>query len=346
MIGPPVDMSGRGPSQGSLVRWGLIAVAVILVIAVPVTLYARGVFDDRIEVTVTSDRVADSLAAGADVKYRGLLIGRVDSIDIDTAGRQDIRLSLDARQAADIRGGLSARFVPSNIFGVVGIELMPDGPGPTLHDGARIAATVSGSQVSAVAVLRDVGSITSTLTGADVTAMINRLDGVVAQISPLMRSGFDLLVLAHEHQQMPFAQMLAIADDTLRGADSLADPFVNLFTTLVEKTEMYADPAQTEKVTGALTGLVQTFITLGQTVGNNPTDLATVLDASLTLGAPLGYTLSTVPAAADDAHELIGRLDRMLLRVDGQVRLRLGLTLQSLPAITAGLAASGTGGGR
>ncbi len=167
---------------------------------------------------------------------------------------------------------------------MTGIELTPTAPGPALRNGQIIAAQDDSSDVSAVSVLRDIGSISSTLTGSEVTAMINRLDEVVTQISPLMRSGFDLFALAHQHQQMPFAQMLRIADDTLRGAAALSDPFVNLFTTLVEKTAMYADPQETAKVTGALTGLVQTFITLGQVVGTDPGDLATVLDASLTLG--------------------------------------------------------------
>ncbi|MDF3285354.1 MCE family protein [Gordonia sp. N1V] len=348
MIGPPIDVSGRGPSTGVLTRWGIAAIAVLAAIAIPVTLYARGVFDDTVEVTVTSDRISEGLSAGADVKYQGLLVGHVESITIDDQGHQRMRLAVDATQADHIGGHLTATFAPSNIFGVTGVELTPTAPGPALRNGQIIAAQDDSSDVSAVSVLRDIGSISSTLTGSEVTAMINRLDEVVTQISPLMRSGFDLFALAHQHQQMPFAQMLRIADDTLRGAAALSDPFVNLFTTLVEKTAMYADPQETAKVTGALTGLVQTFITLGQVVGTDPGDLATVLDASLTLGAPLGYTLSTVPAAADDAHELIGRLDKMLPRVDGTVRLRLGLTLESLPAITSALPTAGavrTGGG-
>lgn len=42
MIGPPIDVSGRGPSTGVLTRWGLAAIAVLAAIAIPVTLYARG----------------------------------------------------------------------------------------------------------------------------------------------------------------------------------------------------------------------------------------------------------------------------------------------------------------
>ncbi|MGV9796200.1 MlaD family protein [Gordonia sp. NPDC003422] len=341
MIGPPVDHSGRGLSTGRHAVWGLAMVAIVAIVTIPIALYAQRAFDDDVEITLTSAKVADSLTAGADVKYRGLLVGRVDDVEVTDDGQQRMTVALDADQARGIDGQLTARFVPSNIFGVVGVELTPVAPGPAVRAGDVVAVDADSAGVSAIAVLRDIGSVTTTLTGNDVNAMINRLDQVVDQLSPLISGGFELFVLAKQHQRMPFADVLRISADTLHGADRLAEPFVDLFTTLVEKTEMYADPVQTAKVTGALTGLVQTFITLGQVVGHNPRELATVLDASLTLGAPLGYTLSTVPASAADIHELIGRLERAFPKDSGAVRLRVGATLASLPQITSVLAGMG-----
>ncbi|GAA1480791.1 hypothetical protein GCM10009624_12310 [Gordonia sinesedis] len=345
MIGPPTDLSGRGPGRRALSVWGIVALGLVVVVTVPLFAYARGAFDERVSMTLVSDRIADSLRSGADVKYRGLLIGRVESTEVGTDGRQRVRLSMDAGQARSIDGGLSARFAPSNIFGVVGIELEPTPSGPRMRDGAVVTMTDDSTQASAITVLRDVGTITRTLTGDDFSAMVNRLDTVIDQITPLVSAGFELFNLAHERQRMPFADVLRISADTLRGADSLGGPFVDMFTTLVEKTELYADPEETERVTGALTGLVQTFITLGQVVGTNPGDLATVVDASLTIGAPLGYTLSTVPRAADGALVLLDGLERSMPVVDGRVRLRLGVTLTSLPQITSVLAATERPGG-
>lgn len=346
----PVDHSGRGPTRGALGRWGLAMIALVVAIAIPVTLYARGAFDHRMELTLISHKVADTLTAGADVKYRGLLIGRVDHIEVTPDGEQRMTVSLNAAQAGRIAGDLTARFMPSNIFGVAGIELQQTTAGSAgnaarLRDGTTITMNDDTASLSAISVLRDVGSITTTLTGTDVTEMINHLDTAVDQLAPLVASGFELLNLARAHQHMRFADVLRISADTLYGADRIAGPFVDLFTTLVEKTEMYADPVQTRNVTGALTGLVQTFITLGQVVGHNPRDLATVLDASLTLGAPLGYTLSTVPPAAADLQTLLDRLERTLPVVGGKPRLRLGIGLAALPQITAVLRAD-AGGGR
>ena len=339
MTAPPIDGSGRGPSRGVLTMWGLAAIGLVLAVALPLFAYSRGVFEDRTTLTLISDRIADSLRTGADVKYRGLLVGRVENTEIGTDGRQRVRLTLDSDQARAIDGGLSARFAPANIFGVVGIELTPSGAGPRLRDGSVLTMADDASQGSAITVLRDVGDIARTITGDDFSAMVDRLDTVVDRLTPLVAAGFDLFNLAQQRQQMPFAQVLRISADTLRGAERLGDPFVNLFTTLVEKTELYADPVQRDRVTGALTGLVQTFITLGQVVGTNPDDLATVVDASLTIGAPLGYTLSTIPQAADGAGELLDRLERATPIVDDRVRLRLGVTVESLPQITSVLAA-------
>lgn len=347
MIGPPSDLSGRGPGTGRLALWGLGMIALVVIIATPIALYAQRAFDDRIEITLTSTQVADSLAAGADVKYRGLLVGRVDDVAVTRDGLQRLTVHLDAAQARNIDGQLSARFVPSNIFGVVGVELTAQAPGPAVRAGTVVAVDSDSAGVSAISVLRDIGTITTTLTGHDVNAMINRLDRVVDEVSPLVAGGFELFNLAHRRQRMPFAQVLRISADLLHGGDRLTGPFVDMFTTLVAKTELYADPVQRDKVTGALTGLVQTFITLGQVVGHNPRELVTVLDASLTLGAPLGYTLSTVPGATGNLRELLARLERAFPNDNGDVALRVGATLAALPQVSSVLAGMRLqGGGR
>lgn len=342
-MGTYQDLSGRGPTRRSLVLWGLILTAVIVVAAIPLTIYSRGGLDDTIEVSLQSDQIGDGLATGADVKYRGLVIGKVTDVSVADGGQQQVTLSLESGQAGELTDASRANFAPSNIFGVLGVELSQDHDGATLRDGDVIAMGDDTSEVSVTGVLRDVGDITSTLTDNEFSKLIDRMSTLARDLSPLMRSGFDLMNLALERQRMPLTEVLRIAGQTVSGAGDLTEPFVSLFTTLVEKTELYADPEQTRQVTGSLTGLVQVFITLGEVVGANQQDMATMLDASLTLGAPLGYSLGSVAPAADAVPELLDRIEKSMPIQNGRPTLQLGVTLQGLPQVTSGLLASGGG---
>lgn len=342
-MGTYQDLSGRGPTHRSLVLWGLILTAAVVVAAIPLTLYSRGAFDDTTQVTLQSDQIGDGLATGADVKYRGLVIGKVTSVEVTRSGQQEVTLALESAQAGQLTDATRANFAPSNIFGVLGVELSEDGGGQRLRDGDVISMGDDTSEVSVTGVLRDVGDITNTLTDNEFSRLIDRMSTLARDISPLMRSGFDLMNLALERQRMPLTEVLRIAGQSISGAGELTGPFVSLFTTLVEKTELYADPEQTRQVTGSLTGLVQVFITLGEVVGANQQDLATLLDASLTLGAPLGYTVGSIAPALDSIPELLDRVQKSMPIQNGRPTLQLGVTLEQMPQVTSGLLASGVG---
>ncbi|WP_157108435.1 MlaD family protein, partial [Aldersonia kunmingensis] len=196
-----IDLRGRGPTRRQLLGLGGIAIGLVIAVAVPLVLYAQGRFDDRIAVTLTSDTVGDGLVSGADVKYRGLLVGKVDEVATTRSGGQVLTLSIESEQAKEMSGGLAASFAPSNIFGVVGVELEPQETGVTLRDGAVIPMGDTAAQVSAIGVLRDVGKVTNTLTGKQFNDLVNRFDQLAEELHPLLRSGFDLLNLAAAHQK-------------------------------------------------------------------------------------------------------------------------------------------------
>ena len=84
------DPSGRGPSRVALLGLGAATLVVALVLAIPLTLYARGDFDTTVTVSAVADTVGDGLAAGGDVKYRGLIVGRVDGVTVAEIGRAHV----------------------------------------------------------------------------------------------------------------------------------------------------------------------------------------------------------------------------------------------------------------
>lgn len=142
-----LDPSGRGPSA---LRLGVFGTAVVALFAVVLGLFGlkfQGVFDDTVRVVAVMTSTGDGLPARADVKFRGMLVGVVDSVDIAGKGqRQEIRIELKPAAAQSIPGNVTARVVPANIFGVTALELIDNGPAPRgLRAGTRIAEDTSRS---------------------------------------------------------------------------------------------------------------------------------------------------------------------------------------------------------
>ncbi|QYN35123.1 MCE family protein [Pseudonocardia sp. DSM 110487] len=107
---------------------GLLFVVVLLALAgLSVGRYA-GVFDRGVPVTLQVDRVGNQLAEKADVKVRGLDVGRVTSVT--TNGEMaSVELLIDPDKADLIPSNVSARLIPKTLFGERYVSLvLPDGP--------------------------------------------------------------------------------------------------------------------------------------------------------------------------------------------------------------------------
>ncbi|WP_225729135.1 MULTISPECIES: MlaD family protein [unclassified Nocardia] len=156
-----LDPSGRGPSGRQLSMAGLAMLTVVAVLLGLLTLRYTGAFERRVAVTVALTSTGDGLPARADVKFRGLLVGRVAGVEVVAKGaRQHASVDLDPRLAGSIPDNVTARVVPNNLFGVTAIELVDNGPAPgRLRAGATIAEDTSGGTVqlqTTLNVLRDV----------------------------------------------------------------------------------------------------------------------------------------------------------------------------------------------
>jgi phospholipid/cholesterol/gamma-HCH transport system substrate-binding protein len=115
---------------------GLAFVVMLLAMAgLAVGAYA-GVFDDGVPVTLRVDRVGNQLTERADVKVRGLNVGKVEAVSTDGTGAT-VALSLDRDKIAQIPRGVSARLTPKTLFGEKYVSLVPPSgpPGPPLAAG-------------------------------------------------------------------------------------------------------------------------------------------------------------------------------------------------------------------
>jgi len=148
-----VDVTGRGPRTGSLVRRGIIGLALIVVVVVVLLMKYRGDFRSVFPATALVTNVGDGLQTGADVKLRGALVGRVGAVRVrprpgaDQLPEHEIDLQLIPAMAEGIPAGVTARVVPTNIFGAPAVELL-DPPNATSRPRLARGAVITGDTSS------------------------------------------------------------------------------------------------------------------------------------------------------------------------------------------------------
>ena len=107
---------------------GLAFIVVLLALAgLSVGRYA-GWFERGVPVTLQVDRVGNQLTERADVKVRGLIVGRVEAVRTD-GNHATVQLLLDRDKTELIPANVSARLLPKTLFGEKYVSLVPpDGP--------------------------------------------------------------------------------------------------------------------------------------------------------------------------------------------------------------------------
>ncbi|MGH2600234.1 MAG: MCE family protein [Dehalococcoidia bacterium] len=119
--------SWKGPSKTDLALRGLVYLTIMLaLIGYTVTKFV-GLFSGEVPVQAVFTTVGDALTPNSDVKIRGVIIGRVASIDATTE-RSDVNLLLDPEDAKDVPANVVARVLPATVFGKAFVDLVPSGP--------------------------------------------------------------------------------------------------------------------------------------------------------------------------------------------------------------------------
>ncbi|MBC9731890.1 MCE family protein [Nocardioides sp. zg-578] len=130
----------RDPSRATLVARGIVALSVLAVVVAGLVLLGNGTFADRLTATVALDDAGGSLVPGADVKHRGVVVGRVAALDrADRDGEVEVTVDLDPDLAGDVPVDVTARVLPASVFGTSFVDLVSAGRGARgLAAGARI----------------------------------------------------------------------------------------------------------------------------------------------------------------------------------------------------------------
>ena len=139
-----VDTTGRNPSATQYLLRGVAFVIIVVLILAVLALRYQGAFDEKVEVTASLEDIGDGLVSQADVRYNGLIVGAVMSIDATDTTLSNVNINIIPEQAPGIPANVTARTVPSNLFGVNSVELIPPAePAGHLSTGSKIVADES-----------------------------------------------------------------------------------------------------------------------------------------------------------------------------------------------------------
>jgi phospholipid/cholesterol/gamma-HCH transport system substrate-binding protein len=146
-----------GDAKRSHVRIAAAILAALLVAAVVFTYLAyTAAFTSTDKVTVTSPRAGLVMDRDAKVKYRGIQIGEVESIEY--AGDQaKLTLAINSNELRFIPSNAVVRIASTTVFGAKSVEFVP----PEKPSGSALR---SGAQVQASAVQLEVNTLFQTLT--------------------------------------------------------------------------------------------------------------------------------------------------------------------------------------
>lgn len=176
-------MSDEGAKR-SHVRIAAAILAALLVAAVVFTYLAyTAAFTSTDKVTVTSPRAGLVMDRDAKVKYRGIQIGQVDSIEY--AGDQaKLTLAIDSDEMKFIPSNAVVRIASTTVFGAKSVEFVP----PEQPSGSSLRP---GAQVQAASVQLEVNTLFQTLT--DVLRKIDpiHLNGTLSALAEGLRGHGD-----------------------------------------------------------------------------------------------------------------------------------------------------------
>ncbi|WP_313408501.1 MCE family protein [Aeromicrobium sp.] len=218
--------------QPAVIR-GLGVVMVALVAGSVFLTYAMftKLFVDDVPVSIRSSSAGLQLNANADVKMRGVIVGRVEEITSEK-GQAVIHLALDPDQQPLIASDVQAFVVPKTLFGekYVDLQPVPQSSGRAIQAGDEIVQAALPSDVENL--LTDLDPLLTALNPEDLSYVLTALSDALSGQGETLGDGLETLS-AYLQKMTPLAPQL-VEDITLLGdtARTYADEMPAIGTTL------------------------------------------------------------------------------------------------------------------
>ena len=330
------DQGARALGSRSLRIRGLIAAVILAVAGTALYQLGTGGFDNTFRLTVLADTLGEGLTPGAEVKFRGLTIGSVESLQSVGYNKQKITLDLEPRQAAALAADTSANFMSSNTFGLAAVELVSSGTGPRLRPDQTLMVDTSVRSASITGLLREGQKFGRIIDSPDVDHIIDVVRRHSDLTEPVTRSYFDLVKMLADSQKVPFSQSLSVFASVINGvSDSV--PLIGLAYDLLNGMEFLTHPDGVERMNTILDQTTKLLFTAGGTLAKNVSWLVPISRAMVDASLPLAYWQGSLAPAYDRLSGLLDRTSAAFPIIDGKVRMQIEVTLDTMPGLAAAL---------
>lgn len=332
------DQGGRAPSSRALRIRGLIAAVVLAVAGTVLYQLGTGGYADMFKLTVMADTLGEGLTPGAEVKFRGLTIGSVRSLQSSGFNKQKITLELEPHQAAALATDTTANFISSNTFGLAAVELVSSGTGPRLSPDQTLMVDTNARSASITGLLRQGQKFGRIMDSPDIDHIIGIVRKHADLTEPVTRSYFDLIKMLTDSQKVPFSQSLSVLASVVNGVSD-AVPLVSLAYDLLNGMEFLAHPDGVDRMNLIMDQTAKLLFTADGIFAKHMSWLVPLLGGIMSVWLPYAYTIGSMSPAYDRLSGLLDRTSTAFPIINGKVRLNLELTLDAMPGLAAALPA-------
>lgn len=335
------DQGGRTPSSRSLRIRGLIAAAVLGIAGVVLYQLGTGGYADTFKLTVVADAIGEGLTPGAEVKFRGLTIGSVKTLQSVGYNKQKITVELEPRQARVLAADTTAKFMSSSAFGIAAVELVSSGTGPRLRPNQTLLIGADVPSASITGLLRQGQDLGRIVDSPDVDHIIEVVRRHADLTEPVTRSYFDLVKMLVDSQKVPFSQSLSVFASMVNGVNDNI-PLIGLAYDLLNGMDFLAQPGGVERTNLILDQAAKLLFKGDQIFAKNIAWIVPFTNALMSVSIPATFTMGSLAPAYDRLSGLLDRTSAAFPVIDGKPRMQVEVILDTMPGLAAALPPAGS----
>lgn len=318
----------RDSPKNILAARGLIAIGVVAALVFLLVSIGRGAFVDTVNVEVLVDDAGGSLVKGGDVKYDGVTVGEVTTLEAAADGdpaKSGVRLKvkLDEAFADEVPANVKARILPASVFGISFVDLVPAGrPSGKIRAGQEIPQDASMETLEMQTILDGLDRVIGSLGPARISRMLNaisstldgngeklgqtieRLEAYLRKLNPtmpLVRRNVELLATNLDSFQQNAPELFQATEDAMVVTTTLIEQEQNFQKLLTGGQDALSQTQQT--LTASEKSLVQALMQTAVVVDtfyDGRQGLVDGINAVMKLAVQMGGAIGANPYAKVD----------------------------------------------